>query len=188
MRIMMVNLRKGISGGSGKGGGIARGAWSSICQILDKFEGYHFAQIGKRITEVVDFEESTQQHRTVVKTGVDEELDNMKRTYDGIDNLLSKVARHIAEGVPADLRSDLNVIYFPQIGFLVAMMPDEETGCAVYEGDIADPWERMFTTGNCVYYKNKEVSEMDAHFGDIYGLICGMCMTWTETIDPGSLQ
>ncbi|TKA68935.1 hypothetical protein B0A49_05342, partial [Cryomyces minteri] len=141
-------------------------------KILDKFEGYHFAQIGKRITEVVDFEESTQQHRTVVKTGVDEELDNMKRTYDGIDNLLSEVARHIAEGVPSDLRSDLNVIYFPQIGFLVAMVLDEETGCGVYEGGIADPWERMFTTGNCVYYKNKEVSEMDAHFGDIYGLIC----------------
>ncbi|TKA65356.1 hypothetical protein B0A49_08109 [Cryomyces minteri] len=130
-------------------------------KILDKFEGYRFAQIGKRITEVVDFEESTQQHRTVVKTGVDEELDNMKRTYDGIDNLLSEVARHIAEGVPSDLRSDLNVIYFPQIGFLVAMMLDEETGCGVYEGGIADPWERMFTTGNCVYYKNKEVSEMD---------------------------
>ncbi|TKA64558.1 hypothetical protein B0A49_08259, partial [Cryomyces minteri] len=167
MRMMMVNLRKGVSGGSGKSGGIARGAWSSICQfvyhalkirdifqevagaerlaiwnkILDKFEGYRFAQIGKRITEVVDFEESTQQHRTVVKTGVDEELDNMKRTYDGIDNLLSEVARHIAEGVPSDLRSDLNVIYFPQIGFLVAMMLDEETGCGVYEGGIADPWE-----------------------------------------------
>lgn len=40
IRLVMINLRKGISGGSGKGGGVARGAWSSIRQVL-----YHLPQL-----------------------------------------------------------------------------------------------------------------------------------------------
>jgi hypothetical protein len=30
MKPVMINLRKGVSGGSSKGGGIARGSWISI--------------------------------------------------------------------------------------------------------------------------------------------------------------
>lgn len=34
IRLVMINLRKGISGGSGRGGGVTKGAWSSIRQVL----------------------------------------------------------------------------------------------------------------------------------------------------------
>jgi len=77
---------------------------------------------------------------------VNDELDNMKRTYNGIEDLMGTVARHIAQRVPIDLPNEFSVIFFPQIGFLIAMPMDAESGRVPYEGGIADPWERMFNT------------------------------------------
>lgn len=128
----------------------------------------------KICTVQIDFQESAEQHRTVVLRGVDDELDNMKRTYDGLESLLSEVAKNIAKNVPADLQMNINSIYFPQIGFLIAAPLNEETGRASYEGDDQDPWERMFSTESTVYYKNPKMSQLDDYFGDIHGLICSM--------------
>ncbi|KAF2088890.1 hypothetical protein K490DRAFT_64102 [Saccharata proteae CBS 121410] len=198
IRVIMVNLRKGVSAVTGKKGGIASGVWATmrnfvfhalkikdtiselngaesltICKkIFEQFETYHFAQVGKKVSDVIDFDESAEQHRTVVRTGVDEELDNMKRTYDGIESLLSEVARHVADQVPAILGAEINVIFFPQIGFLITVPINPETGRGVYEGSVAEPWERMFTSQEIAYYKNSNMLEMDGHFGDLHGLIC----------------
>jgi DNA mismatch repair protein MSH5 len=94
----------------------------------------------------VDFDKSAEGHRSVILPGVDEELDQMKRTYDGLDALLSQVARKLAENIPADLQEALNVLYFPQIGFLITVPLNQATGGGVYEGGIENPWERMFST------------------------------------------
>ena len=88
-------------------------------------------------------------------------------------DLLLRVAEQLAEDVPARLPNDLNVIYFPQIGFLITMPMDAETGGALWEGPEDDPWERMFSTDLIVYYKNNDTREMDERFGDVYGDICG---------------
>lgn len=198
IRQIIVKLRKGISSGSPRhGGGVKSTVWVTLrnfafhalkirdalqeltgaervqlrMEILEKFEAYHLAQVGRKISEMVDFEESAIQHRTVVLTGVDEELDFLKREYDALEDLLSKAARAIAERVPADVQSDLNVIFFPQIGFLIAVAASD-SGSGAYEGGLAEPWERMFTTNSAVYYKSKEMYEMDDKFGDLYGSIC----------------
>jgi DNA mismatch repair protein MSH5 len=47
--------------------------------------------------------------------------------------------------MPAELRAALNVIYFPQIGFLVIVPIDTATGAAVYDGSFESPWEMMFS-------------------------------------------
>lgn len=200
MRSVLVSLRKGISAAGGRHGGVSQSVWSSMRQfvfhalkikdafneiigadrlaihnkIMERFEGHHLAQVGRSISEVVDFEQSAEHHRTVVLPGIDEELDNMKRTYDGLESLLSRVAAHVARDVPIALDAQINVIFFPQIGFLITIRLDPETGCGVYEGSENDPWEKMFTTDAMAYYKNKDMSEMDSYLGDIYGRICGM--------------
>lgn len=124
----------------------------------------------------VDFGSSIEAHRTVVRRGIDEELDAMKQTYDGIDDLLSQTARAIAATVPQQFSIDLNVIFFPQIGFLISMPLDGETGAGTYEGqeDEEGLWEKMFTTGLRVYYKDFRMRQMDETFGDMYAQICGM--------------
>lgn len=199
MRPVLIQLHKGVSWEAGKGGGVARGAWASIRsfafhalkvrdtfseiigaerlaihhKIMEKFEGYRFAQVGRRVSEVIDFEESTEKDRTVVQRGIDNGLDEMKRRYDGIEALLGKVADLISADVPQILGANLNVIFFPQIGFLIAMGLDPETGEPVHEGGIDDPWERIFTTDDVAYFKNGKMTEMDEQLGDMYSLICG---------------
>ncbi|KAF2471929.1 uncharacterized protein BDR25DRAFT_366675 [Lindgomyces ingoldianus] len=197
MRVIMIYLRKGVGGGIGKGRGVSKSVWAGIRQfafhalkikdalqgvvgaehlairnkVFEKFEGYHLAQVGRRISEMVDFEKSAEESRTVILPGIDDELDQMKATFAGLDVLLSQVARKLSERIPSDLQESLNVIYFPQIGFLTTVPIDLATGGGVYEGSFENPWERMFSTEEQVYFKNIEMREMDDHFGDLYGII-----------------
>jgi DNA mismatch repair protein MSH5 len=140
-------------------------------KVLEKFEGYHLAQVGRRISETVDFERSAEERRTVILPGIDEELDHMKRTLNGLEDILNRVAGKLSEGMPASLQASVNVIYFPQIGFLVIVPTDPTTGAAVYSGSFESPWEMMFSAEGQVYFKTAEVREMDDHFGDVYGII-----------------
>ncbi|KAI5204078.1 hypothetical protein E4T38_04811 [Aureobasidium subglaciale] len=202
MRTVMINLRKGISGtGPGKKGppnsiwaGIRLFAYHAL-QIKDSFQevfggdrlairnkvmkhfhGTQLADVGKSITEIIDFELSLDQGRNVVKHGVDHDLDELKQTYEGLESLLVQVAQHVAQSVPEGLNTDINVVFFPQIGFLIAIPQDPITGHGIFEGHEDDPWEKMFTTEDFAYYKNENVIEMDSYFGDIYGRICGQCL------------
>lgn len=104
------------------------------------------AQVGRKISETVDLEKSIVERRTVILPGISEELDQLKRTLDGLESLLDEVARKLSEKMPSDIRATLNVIYFPQIGFLVTVPIDMTTGAAVYDGLLGNPWEQVFTT------------------------------------------
>ena len=145
----------------------------AICvRITEKFDKPRLAAIGQAVSDVIDFEESRLKRKTVVRQGVNGDLDEIRRTYDGIDDLLSRAAEHIALRVPATLVDQLNVVYFPQIGFLIACGLDEETGDSMFDGPTDNPWERVFATAEAVYYKNTDVRQMDDHYGDVYGQIC----------------
>lgn len=124
------------------------------------------------IDDTIDFEESSLQHRVVVKRHVDEELDEMKRMYDGLDDMLGEVARQIAAGVPGPVQSTLNVIYFPQLGYLI-VVPGSSTVASGRPSYTGEDWEFQFSTETSWYYKSPEMREMDSYFGDMYGLICG---------------
>jgi len=216
MRTVMISLRKGISGGiAGRGSkGVNQTVWSSIREfvyralgvrdafrdipgaerlmigqkIMNQFDGQALAMVGRSITGIVDFEQSAEHRRTIVRSGIDEELDTMKRTYDGLESLLSRVASHIASSIPAELDVQVNVISFPQIGFLIAIPIDPRTGNGVYEGSQDDPWEKMFTTDEFAYYKNSNVSEMDSYLGDIYGQICDKEIEITQQLAEKILE
>ncbi|KAL1607764.1 hypothetical protein SLS60_002700 [Paraconiothyrium brasiliense] len=198
MRTTLISLRKGITAGAGKTGKrTSSSLWMSIrrfafhvlkiketfqgilggdrlavrTRLLEKLDGYHLAQVGRKISDTVDFDKSAEELRTVILEGVDEELDNMKRTFAGLDDLLGTVARSLSEKLPATFQGSLNVLYFPQIGFLITVPLDPTVGEAVYDGSFDNPWERMFSTEDQVYFKNSQMREMDGHFGDLYGLI-----------------
>ncbi len=114
-------------------------------------------------------------HRTVVNTGVSDELDNMKRTYDGIEDLLNLTSQEIAATIPKNYDLNLNVIFFPQIGFLISMPLNLSTGRSDWEGgEIEDQrWDRIFSTADRIYYKDFRMYELDETLGDMYAAICG---------------
>jgi DNA mismatch repair protein MSH5 len=198
VRLYTVNLRKGINSGLNRNGKLATAVWPSLRQfafhalkitdILAELEGARLlavvrkvnevfnkkllAEVGTLINDVVDFEASQEQRRTIVRAGINEDLDEAKRAYDGIEDLLSQAAEHIANDVPANLDSKVNVIFFPQIGFLISIRLSKHTGTAVFEGTDQDPWEKMFSTEANAYYKNILMSQLDQRFGDMYARIC----------------
>lgn len=95
----------------------------------------------------------------------------MKETYNGMDHLLNQVAMDITTTLPEGLSIEINVIYFPQLGFNIAI-PLDEIGRPVYDGGDEE-WTHVFTTENRGYFKDYRMREMDEKLGDIYGLICG---------------
>ena len=119
-------------------------------------------------------------HRTVVNTGVSDELDNVKRTYDGIEDLLNLVTQEIAATIPVVYNIDLNVIFFPQIGFLIATKLNPGTGRGDWEGgEIEDQrWDRIFSTATTIYHKDFRMRELDERLGDMYAVICGTLLIY----------
>ena len=90
-------------------------------RILEQLSPNDLRDVGTMINTYVDFDESESEDRFVVKANVDEELDEMKRAYAGLDDLLSQVARDEIQKVPIEWRKTLNVVYFPQLGYLISL-------------------------------------------------------------------
>ncbi len=127
-------------------------------------------------------------YRTVVNAGVDDDLDTMKQTYDGIEDLLNRTSQEIAAMIPRQYSIDLNVIFFPQIGFLISIPMNPETGRGQYEGDETEDtqWDLIFSTGVRVYYKDFRMRELDETLGDMYAIICGRYLSVNMSIDDFS--
>jgi len=58
-----------------------------IQKVLQSFDG-SLMNLAKVINRIVDFDESSNEGRFVVKAGVDNHLDGLKRTYAGLDDFL----------------------------------------------------------------------------------------------------
>ncbi|KAG0305462.1 MutS protein msh5 [Dissophora globulifera] len=140
-----------------------------IHEVLKKFEVQNLMDIGAFIHDVIDFDESVIEGRCVVKHSVDEELDRMRQTYHGLDSFLSEIAKEISQTIPSDFTSTINVIYFPQLGYLITvpMNPEWKTEQDYHLQGLS----YQFSTMSTVYYKNSAMRELDEHLGDIHGLI-----------------
>jgi DNA mismatch repair protein MSH5 len=133
--------------------------------------------VGEMISRDIDFEKSAEAQRTTVKWGVDAQLDELKHLFDGLEDILSQVRVRLVQVMPDWAREHLvNCIFYPQLGFLVAVTLNPETGKGVYQGeDLADDeWVMMFTNDGLVLYKTRMMLELDSMYGDPYGQLVGM--------------
>ncbi|KAE9400467.1 hypothetical protein BT96DRAFT_965335 [Gymnopus androsaceus JB14] len=141
-----------------------------VQKLLSALDIACFREVGTRINDIIDWEESAETRRVCVRPNIDEELDNRKHVYHGIDTVLSKVAERICQMVPSSYASSLNIVYFPQLGFLICIPMQEEwkneAGVQVFDG-----WSFQFSSESHVYFKSQEMHDMDAHIGDLHSLI-----------------
>ncbi|KAF8895319.1 DNA mismatch repair protein MutS [Infundibulicybe gibba] len=140
-----------------------------VKQLLLVLDTPRFREVGSKINETIDWEESAIAGRVCVRPHVDDELDSKKRVYHGIDSVLSKVAEQICRTVPAEYAPSLNVVYFPQLGFLICIpMPE-----AWREGgvEVINSWNFQFSSDAHVYFKSQEMKDMDIHIGDLHSSI-----------------
>ncbi|EPS45841.1 hypothetical protein H072_260 [Dactylellina haptotyla CBS 200.50] len=148
-------------------------------RISECFEILPLQEIGRLVDETVDFDESQYQGRVCVKPGIDDDLDSVKDTYNGFEYILSEVAQKVLDELPQEFRLlelDLNVVYYPQLGYLLCV-PLGGDGMPVYSGptgedEEANRWDWMFGTAQSSYYKNERMKALDAELGDIFGNIC----------------
>ncbi|KAJ7610685.1 DNA mismatch repair protein MutS [Mycena rosella] len=131
-----------------------------------------FRDVGNRINEIIDWEESANAGRVCVRPNIDEELDNRKHVYHGIDSVLSKVAEQVCQTVPPDYASALNIVYFPQLGFLICIPMLEEWKTP--EGiKIIDGWSFQFSSEYVLKWFSQtpnvsQIPYMDVHIGDLH--------------------
>ncbi|PFH58943.1 hypothetical protein XA68_13032 [Ophiocordyceps unilateralis] len=127
--------------------------------------------VGDMIDRTIDFDQSESQRRTSVKAGVDAQLDELKRQYDGMGSFLTEVANQVNQKVPGwAARYIRSCVFLPQVGFLMVVELDPHTGDGKYEGEgVGDErWEKMFTVDDTACYKNRYMQELDEQYGDMY--------------------
>lgn len=113
--------------------------------------------------------------RTAVRRGIDSDLDERKRIYDGMEHLLANVNAKLRSGIPEWARKYVQAcIFLPQLGFLTTVSVNPQTGIGDYDGEgLNDTWDCMFVVDGHAYYKNRQMKEMDEELGDPYCMIIG---------------
>ncbi|KAH9515439.1 MutS protein msh5 [Bulinus truncatus] len=117
----------------------------------------------KLISKTIDFPESKMHKRLVVLPNVDDELDDKKRTYNGLSDLLNKMSYEELKSLRVDIEKCC-VSYLPQVGFLLVIeMPEGKT-----ENDdhTIEGLEFKFCSDNLVFYKTPKMTELDNILGD----------------------
>lgn len=63
----------------------------------------------------------------------------------------------------------------PQLGFLIAVNLDPDTGTGIYYGQYhhEGEWTMCFTSEDAVYYKNQLMFDLDSQYGDLPSRIAG---------------
>lgn len=143
---------------------------------MDSLPAADLVSVRDKINKTIDFEESKNRRRTSVKAGVDRNLDERKRLYAGMDDLLKIFINEVKTKLPEWAhRYILSCTYYPQIGFVTEVETDPVTGNGRYEGEGAEggPWEKHFSANGSAYYKNDDMRRVDEEIGDMLGQIGG---------------
>ncbi|THH28695.1 hypothetical protein EUX98_g5476 [Antrodiella citrinella] len=139
-------------------------------RLYDTLDDPSYKEIGSAVNTVINWDESVQAGRICVRPHIDDELDQLKHLYNGIDEVLSSVAQQVAANIEPGYAESLNVVYFPQLGYLICVPMHEEwkgeNGIAVMEG-----WTFQFSSECNVYFKSEEMRDMDLHIGDVHSAI-----------------
>ncbi|KPA36038.1 dna mismatch repair protein msh5, partial [Fusarium langsethiae] len=140
-------------------------------QVIEVIQPPILVVVREMIDKTIDFEQSKARRRSSVKAGIDSQLDELKRQYDGMDSFLTEVINHVHQELPDWARKYVqSCIFLPQIGFLTVVEPNPDTGNGHYEGEgtTLEAWEKLFNTDGAVCYKNSYMRELDEEYGDMY--------------------
>ncbi|ORE09067.1 hypothetical protein BCV72DRAFT_333979 [Rhizopus microsporus var. microsporus] len=138
--------------------------------------------VGTDINNLIDFEASKHESRNIIKEKLDAELDFLKSRYENMDACLLEAAQEIGSNLPHEIKAALNVVYFPQLGYLIVLPKyrcSSESGNQCNHSQSTaisdDPYlclsefELQFTTADSLYYKNERTK--DRTIGDIHSMI-----------------
>lgn len=121
------------------------------------------------INKIMDFEESKIKNKFTVKYAIDRELDEKKRVFEGLPDLMTKVAEQELTTLDEKIL-ECNVIYLPQLGYLLSIPQypfiEEKDGYQLHN------LEFMFMNNGTLHYKSERTKDLDRLLGDSQSEIC----------------
>ncbi|PJF20036.1 MutS family protein MSH5 [Paramicrosporidium saccamoebae] len=105
------------------------------------------------------------QGRIVIRSKVNPDLDQIRKQYTGLPEFLANIVNQIAARITSTKVSTINVVYFPQLGFLVTIPLTKETELQSI-GDCG--FELQFKTEKVAYFKDTATRGLDSEIGDIF--------------------
>ncbi|CAE6415963.1 unnamed protein product [Rhizoctonia solani] len=142
----------------------------AIDQLLTVLDDVDTEETGALVNMVIDWEESQNNQRVCVNPGIDEALDEKKRVYNGLDDFLIHVARQVSQDMPEGYTDELNVLYFPQLGYLIRI-PTPPGWTSNKDFEQIPEWNFQFESEKNLYYKSQQMLDLDMHVGDIHSYI-----------------
>ncbi|KAL3151543.1 MutS protein msh5, variant 2 [Trebouxia sp. C0009 RCD-2024] len=123
------------------------------------------------VSDIIDFEQS--EDGMMISYGVCEQLDDMKHTYHGLPDFLTKVVEQELARIPRQLGSLVNqqlwsILYMPQVGFVMRL--EGQRLSAALEDFLPDYEFAFEGSGGEVggmYYHTDRTRQLNAHFGDM---------------------
>ncbi|GAN10577.1 DNA mismatch repair protein msh5 [Mucor ambiguus] len=177
------------------------------CPLIQKFKTLLsniniLQEEGSNIDSIIDFSASKAEARIIVKKGVDSELDILREEYEKLDDTL--VSQEIGSILPIGLSAALNVVYFPQLGYLITLPQyhlQRNSGLSSAESSYCDNsniteyyqknlpgFELQFSTADNLYYKNDRTKELDATLGDLHAMISDREIAILQKLSANILQ
>ncbi|KAF8578057.1 hypothetical protein K439DRAFT_1654890 [Ramaria rubella] len=180
-----------------------------VKRLIGTIDVASFRDMGNAVNETVDWEESTNAGRVCVRPHVDEELDEWKRIFHGLDSVLSRVAAQMGGTVPPDYAESLNVVYFPQLGLFLWLAVKLTIEYHRFLGflicvPLRDEWKTedgthvpqppndrfifQFCTEKSAYFKSPKMQDLDHHIGDLYPAIVDREIEIMQTLEEKVLR
>ncbi|KAH3686926.1 hypothetical protein WICPIJ_002087 [Wickerhamomyces pijperi] len=132
-------------------------------RILDGIDLSELRSLIKDINFFIDFDASKEWKRVYLRDGINEELDSLKKKYNDLEIVLHDLAYELSKEY--QIHDDLlNVVYIPQLGYLVSVDVD-------LEFEFPEAWDEVFRTATNIYFKDQYMNQMDTEYGDVYQLI-----------------
>lgn len=133
------------------------GDWSFLIEIAEK------------INETIDIRASEKQCRPVIRVGLYQKLDDLKMRYSGLPMFLKDAVEIVAKRVKSDNVTFVNIVYFPQLGFLVTIPKNADNPHTVSVMESKNPeFQMQFETDKIIYFKDPTTRHLDESIGDVY--------------------
>ena len=144
-------------------------------QLVDSLHPAVLVAVGDMIDKTIDFQQTKIRQRSSVKQGADLQLDELQRSYAGLNNILLETKDRMKAAIPEWAHGYINsCLFLPQLGFVTSVEVDPVTGRSMYGGEgTPEGWEKVFTGEMGACYKNTHMCELDQEYGDLHGQLAG---------------
>lgn len=108
------------------------------------------------IRRIIDIESFKTSEIYTVRQNVSPELDALRRKYSNLPNFLTSAVSELAQGINSANVEAINIVYFPQLGFLITLpLPPNGVDPTVLGAELG--FELQFQSDKICYYKNDKM-------------------------------